>query len=446
MQQKRYFVLSAGIAVGFLVTGCARPGERGLVSSIRAFEDSVYTRDDDRRSRELTPDATLEKCLAYAESQNPRLEAAFYRWKATAERIPQVRTLPDPRLSYAYYLRSVETRVGPTQHGFAISQTFPWFGELAARGDAALEAAKVAEQHFEALRLGVFFALSRAYAEHYHLAQAIRITDENVELMRHWEEVARAKFRAGTGTHAEVIQAQVEIGVLTDRLRNLSDQRGAVLAELNSLLSRNPDAALAVPDSLPDETAETTDDELLVLLREASPELRALRYEIERRHHQLTLGFGYLVVGEAANPALEDSGKDPMTAMISVNVPLWRGKYAAGTREAEARLSAARLDEGDRILRLEARVKRAAFELRDAGRRVRLYRDTLIPKADQSLRATSTDFEAGRLEFLNVIDAQRVLLEFGLAYERALSDQLSRLAEIEMLVGQRLPRVRGASQ
>ena len=96
-------------------------------------------------------------------------------------------------------------------------------------------------------------------------------------------------------------------------------------------------------------------------------------------------------------------------------------------------------------MQLDARVKRTAFELRDAGRKVTLYRDTLIPKGEQSLRATSAGFEAGQLEFLNVIDAQRVLLEFQLSYERALSNQLARLAQLEMLVGNPLPRV-GAEQ
>jgi outer membrane protein TolC len=454
MQRKTYLAVFALALAGVSLSGCARPGERPVMRAIKALEDSLYAKPPEVRADDVPPNASLDEWLLHAERQNPGLKAAFHYWQAAAEKIPQVRALPDPRLSYAYFVRNVETRVGPQEHGFAISQTFPWFGKLARRGDAAVESARVAERRYEALRLRLFYAVSREYAEHYYLARAVEITDENLELLQHWEEVARAKFRAGTGTHAEVVQAQVEIGVLTDRVRTLSDQRSAVLAELNALLSRRADAPVVAPDSLADESIETTDAELLDLLREASPELQALQFEVERKRHELalagkdyfpnfTLGVGYTVTGDAINPEMEDSGKDPLTALLSINVPIWRGKYAAGTREAEARLQAARLEHEDRTFKLDARVKRVAFELRDAGRKVTLYRDTLIPKGEQSLQATSTAFEAGRLEFLNVIDAQRVLLEFQLAYEHALSDQLSSLGRLEMLVGQQLPHIAG---
>ena len=80
--------------------------------------------------RDLTTDISLEKLLTYAAYHNPELEAAFDRWKAALEKIPQVRALPDPRLTYAYYIENVETRVGPQRHRLDLSQTFPWFGKL----------------------------------------------------------------------------------------------------------------------------------------------------------------------------------------------------------------------------------------------------------------------------------------------------------------------------
>ncbi len=451
MQRSSCRVLVALALVGVPMAGCARPGERPLMRAMHGLEDSLYARPAGVVVEEPTPNASLDAWLLHAERNNPGLEAAFYRWQSAAEKIPQVRALPDPRLNYAYFLSNVETRVGPQRHGFMISQTFPWFGKLGARGDAALESARGAEQHYEALRLQLVSSITREYTELYYLDRAVRITDENFELLRHWEEVARAKFRAGTGSHAAVVQAQVELGILTDRARTLRDQRDTVRAELNALLARPVNAALVTPDSLRDENIRATDDELLALMRQRSPELRALAFEVERKQHELrlarkeyfpdfTLGLGYTLTDEAVNPSMEDSGKDPVTLNASINVPLWRGKYAAGSREAQARLRASRLEHADRALQLDAHVKRTAFELRDAGRKVTLYRDTLIPKGEQSLRATSAGFEAGQLEFLNVIDAQRVLLEFQLSYERALSNQTVRLAQLEMLVGSPLPR------
>lgn len=140
----------------------------------------------------------------------------------------------------------------------------------------------------------------------------------------------------------------------------------------------------------------------------------------------------------ALMPGTRDSGKDPVMAGFSINLPIWVGKYRAGMREAQARYEAALKTRSDRANTLSADLKLALFNYQDASRKIALYRDALIPKADQTLKVTQRAFEAGRLDFLALIDAQRVLLEFQLIYERALADHAQRLAELEMLLGRSL--------
>ena len=150
----------------------------------------------------------------------------------------------------------------------------------------------------------------------------------------------------------------------------------------------------------------------------------------------------YIDTDSALIPGVEDSGKDPVLARISVNLPIWWAKYRAGQRQAEAQLRAARRSLEDRENVLEAEVKLALFRVEDAERKIGLYRDTLIPKGKEHLKATETAYRAGKSSFLDLIDAQRVLLEFELSYERALADHASSLAELEMLVGKELPRMK----
>lgn len=63
------------------------------------------------------------------------------------------------------------------------------------------------------------------------------------------------------------------------------------------------------------------------------------------------------------------------------------------------------------------------------------YRDELIPKAADSLSTTEAAFRAGSADFLALIDAERVLLEFQLEAERALADRLCARANIDRLIG-----------
>ena len=115
---------------------------------------------------------------------SPELEAAFYRWKAALERIPQVRALPDPRFTFAYYLENVETRVGPQEARLALFQTFPWFGVLDLKGDVAAQEANAAKAQYDALKLKIFYDVKKAFYEYAYLAQALRITREDIELLR----------------------------------------------------------------------------------------------------------------------------------------------------------------------------------------------------------------------------------------------------------------------
>jgi cobalt-zinc-cadmium efflux system outer membrane protein len=99
---------------------------------------------------------TLSEYLRYAALNNAGLKAAFEEWKAALEQIPQAKALPDLRFTYRYLIESVETRVGPQRQRFSLLQTFPWFGKIAARTDAAAAVAKAAQQRYEGGKLQLF--------------------------------------------------------------------------------------------------------------------------------------------------------------------------------------------------------------------------------------------------------------------------------------------------
>ena len=135
-----------------------------------------------------------------------------------------------------------------------------------------------------------------------------------------------------------------------------------------------------------------------------------------------------------------DNGKDPVVVMASVNLPIWHDKYRANQRRARARYLAALKERLGAENALASEVHLGLYEFRDAHRKINLYRDSLIPKAEQSLKVTQAAFMADKADFLDLIDTQRMLLEFQLLYERALTNSAQRLAQLEMLIGRELPR------
>jgi len=398
---------------------------------------------------DLTKSSGLSDYLAYAALNNPGLEAAFNRWKAAAERIPQVKALPDPKFNYLYYVQEVETRVGPQRHGLGITQVFPWFGKLKLRGDIATEAAHVARKRYDAVRLKLFFEVKDAYYEYYYLAKSIAITKENVNLVRHLESVARSRYKAAAGRHPDVVRAQVEIGKLEDRYQSLLDLRRPIVARLNASLNRPAEADIPWPIEISVADAGAVDAELLDKLAAENPELQALEIEIGKSRRAIELakkdyypdfnfGLNFIDTDTSSVGSPPDDGKDPVIAMISLNLPLWRDKYDAGVREARARYYAARQDKTEKTNSLSSDLKMASYRLRDAERKIDLYGDALLPKARESLKVTESGYLATTGSFTDLIDAQRIFLEFALAYERALADHAQSLAKLEMLVGREI--------
>ena len=141
---------------------------------------------------------TLADYLRYASLNNAELKAKFEEWKAALEQIPQAKALDDPRFTYGYFIEEVETRVGPQRQKFGIMQVFPWFGKIEARTDIASAKAKAARQRYETTKLKLFRQVKVAFYEFTYLATAIDIAKQNLELLKHFEEVARTKYRTAT--------------------------------------------------------------------------------------------------------------------------------------------------------------------------------------------------------------------------------------------------------
>lgn len=393
----------------------------------------------------INANSTLPDLIRHALANNAGLKAAYQTWQAKLLKIPQVTALPDPRLSYGHFLRSVETRVGPQNHKFGIAQVFPWFGKLKLRGDHAEQEAEVVLQQLESKRQQIVFEVRDTFHEYAYLHRAIEIVDENISLLKQLEGVAQVKFKGG-GEYLGVVKAQVELGKLTDRKETLADLLEPVGARLNAALGRGFNAALPRPVVAPVPPLAHDDQKLLAQLAEHNPQLKALSADIERSDRSIalarknfrpdvTVSVDYIQTGDAIAAATPGNSKDAVMAGFSINIPLWWKKLRSGVKEAEANKKAAIAQRENAENELVTRLKFAHFKYRDAERKIALYRDSLVPQAMSALTVAQKAFEGGSADFLETVDAQRLLLEFQLQAERSAANREQRLAEIHMILG-----------
>lgn len=386
---------------------------------------------------------SLDEYLKYAAGHNPELNAAFESWQAERNTAAQRGALPDPSISYAHYFEEVETRVGPQERRFGISQKFPAFGKRGLRRSVAEESAGMAESAYRERGLKLNYEVVSAYADLYLLKRRLNISKEHMILVEQLESAVSARYRSGAPL-APLTRIQVELGRLEDRVRSLEQMRRPLQVRMNVLLGRPPQTPVPDPASLPSVSIPDR-NALLVAAFESNPKLEQFRHLSEQARLQQSLArrewlpdimleLQYIDTGDASMQVRE-SGKDPVIGMVSLNLPLWFGKKNAAVREAAYRGHAAQFALENRRQLLVSELEQTLFELDDARRKIGLYRDTLIPKARESFLVTRQAYEAGSEEFAALTDATRQLLEFKLAYEEALAGQLKMQAKLSMQSG-----------
>ncbi len=452
VQRTVALLLSAGAAIAGCGTSpqvAATIHERGMSlygESERWLQPDAF----EQRVPLPAPDkgADLDRYLRFGVLNNSGLRAAFDRWRAAMQRLPQARALPDAQMSFTFFVEQIQTKTGPQRARLMLSQKVPWFGELRLRGEVSAQQAEALWWKVQGKRLAVIREIKRAYHEYAYLAQAIRITAESLQLLQQLEPVIQRKIQAGA-KQAGLLRLQVEIGKLDNELRSLRQFRPALSARLSAVINRAGQDPLPWPQESRARPAPLEKDRLAQLLAGRNPKLKALREMIQREEKRTELarleglpdfsvGLSYFETGSAGMP-VSGSGDDPLAVTFGFSLPLGRAKYRAKVSEAKAAHRAARAELMDRVNQLNAELAAKLFNLADAARQISLYQDTLIPRARQALAVTQTAYVAGKATVLDLIDSERSLLGFERAYWRANSSYEQSLADVEALCGGPIP-------
>src|SRR4051794_16182379 len=140
-----------------LLAGCkgiTQPGERAARKQVSDVAKNY--RPDGQRPQlpNLTTNSPLADFLTYAMLNHPQVEANYYDWAASVERITVERSMPDPKLTFQAYIENTLTSVMP-----GLMQDFPGPGKLKAAGNAATAESRTKYFAFETSVLNTAFSL-----------------------------------------------------------------------------------------------------------------------------------------------------------------------------------------------------------------------------------------------------------------------------------------------
>ena len=383
------------------------------------------------------PEVSAQQLVDAVLSRNPDLPAMRAAEDAARARIEQAKALDDPVMSYSAAPQTAGQRGMDFGQILSVSQRLPWPGKLGLRGDAARLDSNAARERVEATRLSLVAATKVAHADWYFLHAAIRINGINRTLLREFRNIVEVKYSAGTASKQDALRAEVEVALLEHRDIVLERRRREVLVVLNTLLQRPPDAPVPPPSNLPGVTRLPD----VVSLREAAleihPDLRALEARVEASRRRVALAkrdFYPDIRVTASYNSLWNQGEKRFTVGAGINIPL-QGKRRSIMDEARADVTRLDLEQRAKVSQILGEVQRAHDRVRESTHVLSLYRDRLRPLAEENLDAARSDYEAGSGDFLDLIDAEKNLMQTQLELERALADYHRHLATLERSVG-----------
>ena len=398
-----------------------------------------------------TPTALrLDDLVREALRNNPMLRADRLSAEALRMRKRQATALPDPFATVSYQPFPVFTARGFQRSQWRIEQDVPFPGKRGLRGKIADYAAEAGGYDADTFAGDLVLGVSQAYYELYRTQEQQRLIEAFREQLSVFVTSATTRYEVGEGTQQDILKAQLERNTLERLGLDLAQRKRSAAETLARLLGR-PDAT-----GLRDKTVRVERPEAQPLVAEAKnralvqrAEVHALETEVQRAQSQIalarkaflpdfTFGLTYFDIG-ASDLTPTMTGRDALAMQVMVKIPLWQGKLRSNLEEARLRRREKEARLQDLQTEIQAQTSDLVSRLAIEQRTLILYEETLLPQAQTTLEASLSAYTTGETDFLNLLDAERMLFNLRMGYEDSLARYLKMTAALDRALGTALP-------
>lgn len=375
----------------------------------------------------------LDEVVQEALANNPDIKASLQRWESSKAVIPQVQTLPDPRVTAGYRDMARQDVM------YGLSQEIPFPGKLGLKGEVAARQSDRIEQDYLATQLTVIARLKEVFYDLHFIHDSIRILRQTMLLLKEFERTATARYSVGQAAQQDVLRAQTEISRLLARLATLEQRRQSLHAGINRILNRLPSDPLGIPEEIRFTPMRYALAELNELLDRTSPLLRGQQRTVEQGNQAIALAK------REYYPDFELSGlgtRDPVMnvngyqVMLNIKIPLYYAtKQREGVNEAVASRDAAFQDLHALRQELLARIKDDVAQAERAELLIKLLRDAIIPQSRLTLASAQASYAVGSVDFLTLLNSLLTLQENELEFHSEMVEHKKALARLEGIIG-----------
>lgn len=378
---------------------------------------------------------SLNQAMTQALETSPVLGASAARADAATASRSQAGALPNPELSVeAENIYGDADGFDDAEITYGVSQLVELPGKRGSRVQIA--DAEESRTHYQrdAARLDLIRDVTIAYAEMAAAQQDVDILTEEHELATAVRDSVAAKVEAGKvppihKNKAEIARSTSEIA--RDRAhRNLYAKKQALYALMGGATGDFSVDRASLP--VVDAPAPLTYYRTRLL---QTPDAQGLEADVRQAQAGLSLERASALPDPTFNVGIKeirDEDTQAFVAGVSFPLPVFNINRA-GIARAGYELNAAQLDRHGAQLSLDTALTDAYSHFINAYNEVDILQSSVLPGAEEAFRFAREGYEAGKFDYLEVLDAQRTLFDARQQFNAAILDYHRERAVIERL-------------
>ncbi|MEA3333720.1 MAG: TolC family protein [Pseudomonadota bacterium] len=449
----KYLLLALFISLpfnGFAEPGSGLPEKRPWGAKLPAYQASDKDKNADgfpafTQAAELT----LSQALTLVLAQNPELAAFSWEVKAHQSLVRQAALLPNPEIELG-----VENILGEdetcsfksAETSLRLSQLIELGGKRASRRQIADLERDLAGWNYETTRLDILAAANKAFFELLSAQEWMQLGQENLQLAEEVFNTVNIRVQAGKASPLEKSRALIAVSKNRIALNNYERKLEAARHNLASTWgSTKPHFAKAVGNL--EKISKPPSLTSIALRLTKNPEIARQQTEIELQNAKLSMAKSLAVpdvnvgVGVKRHEEIDDY---TFLFGVSMALPVF-DRNQGGISAAKAEVSTKKSKNRTIEVAIKTDLSQNYEDLQAAYTEASSLQDRILPVAKETFEAINWGYRQGQFEFLDVLDAQRTLIELREQLIDSLQGYHAKKISIERLIGQEITQIKDAT-
>lgn len=396
---------------------------------------------------EVQETLSLKDVVETAVKNNPAVIESQKRWEEKQARIPLAKAWANPQ--FGIMKDDIpKDRLNPfdgMMTEYTLTQDIMNPAKLKAMGKMAGSDAEMAKANYQDKQMEVYTTAKTAYYDLLYADKALEIGKENQQLMGQLVQIAQVNYSTGMVSLQDALRAQTEFSKMTTDLLNMASMAAVTRAKLNTTIGRKADTPLNVNEEF---SAPPPDFDLAKLQTEAQtskPAVVGMERQVEMAKNGVELAkkqqlpdYQFSIGYKDRKQTEMETTPDTWKIEFMVMLPIWQGKNKAEIKSAGANLDASQASLANMQNMTDLDLQMAMTEAQSAWRQIDLYKNTVIPQAEQTYQAGVVSYTNGKVDFMAVLDSLNALRNVRLDYYKALVSYEKAVANLEKAVGKPL--------